>query len=240
MAARTHLEEIAALPSARDAAFSLDDAYAVEAEIAQMRYGAGHTIVGRKVGYANKAVWRIFKLETLVWASIYDDTLLPAGEIRAARFRNPKIEPEIIFKVKDASGAIEWAALGFEILDNPYATWEFKPVDFVAGYGLHAGLVVGAPQKVDEAFLEALATFKVKLFKNGELVEEGSGRNALKSPALCLAELAAAAEKRGKPLQEGELVSTGTLTSGSPIAAGEVWRAEAEGLPVAPIEVKLV
>jgi hypothetical protein len=32
--------------------------------------------------------------------------------------------------------------------------------------------------------------------KNGELVEEGSGKNSLRSPALCLAELAAAIAKQ--------------------------------------------
>ena len=30
---------------------------------------------GRKVGYANKAVWRALKLDTLVWADMYDDTV---------------------------------------------------------------------------------------------------------------------------------------------------------------------
>ncbi len=39
------------------------------------RAAAGHRRVGVKVGYANKAVWRALKLETLVWASMYDDTV---------------------------------------------------------------------------------------------------------------------------------------------------------------------
>ena len=40
---------------------------------------AGHRTVGRKVGYANKAVWRVLKLETLVWAHMYDDTVRLRG-----------------------------------------------------------------------------------------------------------------------------------------------------------------
>src|SRR4051812_24316019 len=63
------------LPSARDGSFGLDAAYAVERELSRRRRAEGHAAVGRKVGYANKAVWRALKLETLVWADMYDDTV---------------------------------------------------------------------------------------------------------------------------------------------------------------------
>ena len=39
------------------------------------RAAAGHRVVGVKAGYANKAVWRALKLETLAWASMYEDTV---------------------------------------------------------------------------------------------------------------------------------------------------------------------
>ena len=35
---------------------------------------AARATVGRKVGFANKAMWRVLKLDTLVWAHMYDDT----------------------------------------------------------------------------------------------------------------------------------------------------------------------
>ena len=62
------------LPSARPG-FDLDAAYAVEAALRRAREAAGHRTVGRKVGYANKAMWRVLKLETLVWAHMYDNTV---------------------------------------------------------------------------------------------------------------------------------------------------------------------
>ena len=52
------------------------------------RVAAGHRVVGVKVGYANKAVWRVLKLETLVWASMYDDTVRFAERRRGARCRS--------------------------------------------------------------------------------------------------------------------------------------------------------
>jgi 2-oxo-3-hexenedioate decarboxylase len=229
-------------PSARDAAFEMADAYAVESELVRMRTEAGHQTVGLKVGYANKAMWRALKLETLVWGHMYDDTVKFASGNSAAlsisRMVAPKIEPEIVFKISQPVGGaeaaailggVEWIALGFEIIDCVYPDWQFQPVDFVAGYGLHAALVVGEPKRVDDdiipALVEQLSKFKLRLLRNGELVEEGAGRNSLRSPALCLGELA-----RIAPLHAGDFVSSGTLTTSMLVADGEVWKAEVEGL----------
>jgi 2-oxo-3-hexenedioate decarboxylase len=83
-----------------------------------------------------------------------------------------------------------------------------------------------------------LAEFKLSLVRNGELVEEGAGKNSLRSPALCVQELARASVQRGDPLRQGELISTGTLTNAQPIAAGEEWRAELNGLPLPSLRVQ--
>jgi 2-oxo-3-hexenedioate decarboxylase len=238
-------------PSARDGGLDLAGAYAVEAELVRRRRASGRSTLGRKVGYANKAAWRVLKLDTLVWASLYDDTVRDAAGNRAAllldRTVSPKIEPEIVFKLRRPPGpderdapavlaAVEWLALGYEIIDCAYADWRFQPADFVAAFGLHAALVVGEPRTVTiewiPALAEALSTFKVRLSKDGHLAAEGSGRNALRSPALCLAELASAIARQpgAEPLAAGELVSTGTLTESQPIAPGETWTAALEGL----------
>ena len=245
--------------TARDPAFDLAAAYAVEAELARLRRDAGRTTVGRKVGYANKAVWRALKLETLVWAHMYDDTVHYAAANEAAldiaRMSSPKIEPEIVFKMRgplggaeDAAGAlaaVEWIALGFEIIDCVYPDWKFQPTDFVAAFGLHAALIVGEPLPVELAIVpklaEQLAQFKVRLTKNGQPVAEGSGKNSLRSPALCLAELASAISRRmpDELLAGGELVSSGTLTESQPIASGESWTATVEGIDLPALTLRL-
>ncbi len=77
--------------------------------------------------------------------------------------------------------------------------------------------------------------------KNGEFVEEGSGRNTLRSPALCLAELSAAIVRRfpTPPLTAGEIVSSGTLTAGHPTDRGDLWTAEVDGLPLPSLTLRL-
>jgi 2-keto-4-pentenoate hydratase len=240
--------------------FNLDAAYEVEAKLKQFREAAGHRAVGRKVGYANKAMWRVLKLETLLWGHMYDDTVHYVGgnsaELTVLRPRSLKIEPEIVFGLKqpitheglDATAAlahVDWLALGFELIDCPFPGWKFQPSDFVASFGLHAALVMGekiqVPPELIPQLVDELPRFKVRMLKNGELVEEGSGKNSLKSPALCLGELGAAIVRRfpAEPLHAGEIVSSGTLTAGHPTSKGDLWRAEVEGISLPSLTLRL-
>ncbi len=235
-------------PSARG--FNLDACFAVEWEIKRMRERAGRRITGRKVGYANKAMWRVLKLPTLVWGHMYDDTVHFAEsnfvQLSLPKARSLKIEPEIMFGLKQpiteadsdpaaVLEACEWIAFGFEIIDCPYPGWKFQPGDFVASLGLHAALMVGKPNLVTPELIptlvEQLPKFKVRMLNNGEFIEEGSGKNSLRSPVLCLAELASAVVKRGQPpLSMGEIISSGTLTAGHLTRPGDTWTAELSGI----------
>ncbi len=227
---------IAVPPSARDSSFDLRAAYATEAEFMRLRIESGRPVAGRKAGYANKAMWRLLKLETLVWAHVYDDTVRYTDELSIAHLRSPKIEPEIVLKLTE--DAVEWMAIGFEIIDCPFPDWQFKPVDFVAAYGFHVALVVGDPRALDPTSAEQLATFKLRLLKNGQVIEEGSGKNSLGSPLKCLTEFRLH-QSPEDPLHAGDLISTGTLTTARPIAAGETWSVEIEGLPISNLSLRL-
>jgi len=265
--------EMVAIPPSARPGFDLNTAYEVEATLKRFREAAGHRSVGRKVGYANKAMWRVLKLETLVWAHMYDDTVHYSDRnsttLTIAHPRSLKIEPEIVFGLKQpiitegaegvdaatALASVDWLAVGFEIIDCPFPEWQFQPSDFVASFGLHAALVIGERMQVRPdgiaALVDELPRFKVRMScssrscsassKNGEVVEEGSGRNSLRSPALCLAELSAAIARRfpTQPLSAGEIVSSGTLTAGHPTDRGDLWTVEVEGLSLPPLTLRL-
>ena len=250
---------VPATPSSRDPGFDMAAAQHVEREISRLRKAEGRSTVGRKVGFANKAMWRILKLDTLAWAHMYDDTVTYASNNRATFALEgriaPRIEPEIVFKLRapmagrsaDAAailGAVEWLALGFEINDCVFPNWEFQPADFVAALGLHLALVIGEPRPIAPdavpVLAEQLQKFKLTLSRNGEAIDEGSGKASLRSPALCLGELAGAAARQpdAEPLAAGEIVSTGTLTTPQAVAAGEQWRADVEGLDLPALTLR--
>jgi 2-keto-4-pentenoate hydratase len=253
--------QMVAVPPSERPGFDLNTAYEVEAALRQFREASGHKAVGRKVGYANKAMWRVLKLETLVWAHMYDNTVHysdgDSTTLALEHTRSLKIEPEIVFGLKqpvtgeglDATAALEatdWLAVGFEIIDCPFPDWKFQSSDFVASFGLHAALVVGEriqvrPDQIAN-LVDQLPRFKVRISRSGEFVEEGSGRNSLKSPALCLVELGAANARRfpSQPLSAGEIVSSGTLTAGHATGRGDLWTVELDGLSLPPLTLRLI
>lgn len=249
------------VPPSERPGFDLDAAYKVEGMLKKFREAAGRRSVGQKVGYANKAMWRILKLETLVWAHMYDDTVhysdRNSATLSIAHPRSLKIEPEIVFCLReranvegapDATPALmrtEWLAIGFEIIDCPFPDWKFQPSDFVASFGLHAALVIGEkipvrPEAIP-TLVDELSSFKVRMSRNGAFVEEGSGRNALKNPALCLAELSKAIARRfpENPLSPGEIVSSGTLTAGHATGTGDEWTLDVEGISLPSLRLRL-
>ena len=249
------------VPPSERPGFDLDAAYKVEGMLKKFREAAGRRSVGQKVGYANKAMWRILKLETLVWAHMYDDTVhysdRNSATLSIAHPRSLKIEPEIVFCLReranvegapDATPALmrtEWLAIGFEIIDCPFPDWKFQPSDFVASFGLHAALVIGEkipvrPEAIP-TLVDELSSFKVRMSRNGAFVEEGSGRNALKNPALCLAELSKAIARRfpENPLSPGEIVSSGTLTAGHATGTGDEWTVDVEGISLPSLRLRL-
>jgi 2-keto-4-pentenoate hydratase len=252
-------QKVPAPPSARSG-FDLNAAYEVEGELKRFREANGARSVGRKVGYANKAMWRVFKLQTLVWAHMYDDTVHYSDSsdtsLTLAHTRSLKVEPEIVFGLEqpfltegmDARAALEhtdWLAIGFEIIDCPFPDWKFQPSDFVAPFGLHAALVVGERLQVHadkiSTLVDELSQFKVRVSKNGEFVEEGSGKNSLGSPAACLAELGTAILRRfpDEPLSAAELVSSGTLTAGHPTQRGDTWKVDVSGLALPSLTLSI-
>jgi len=248
---------IISLPSSRDGGLDLDTAYAVEGAFAEARRSSGHQTAGWKVGYADRATWPALNLDTLVWAHVYGDTVRYAdwndAKLSIASMLAPKIEPAVVFKLAKPPAstdpaavleAMEWYALGFEIIDCVFPDWTFQPADFVAACGLHAALVIGEPVYVEPEDIAKLvpdmAAFTVRLLRNNQMVEEGAARNALESPVLCVAELGEALKRRGgDTLQAGDVISTGALTTALPIAAGDVWIASLSGIPPSSLTLRI-
>jgi len=117
---------------------------------------------------------------------------------------------------------------------------------FIYSMTMDSALIIGEPRPVTTgsipALVEQLPKFKVRLARDGQLVEEGSGRNSLRSPALCVAELVSAMAKQdgAEPLSVGDLVSSGTLTESTPIQPGATWSASVEGIDLPTFSLTLV
>ena len=227
--------------------FDLAASYRLAHELTAARMARGELPVGRKTGFTNTTIWPRYNVDGPVWGMVWDRTLHEgAGRLRLGHLCEPRIEPEIVLRLRAApqpganaaalADCVEAVALGFEIVQSPFPGWRFRAPDTVAAFGLHGALVTGPWAAADPDRLARLSDFSVVLERDGAQVDRGHAGNVLGGgPLRALDYLArAVAEDPGaRPLMPGEVVSTGTLTDAWPVAPGQVWRAEA-ALPFLP------
>lgn len=242
--------------SSRFPGLTPDTGYAAARQLHAHRLAQGWTLRGRKNGFTNRSIWARYGVDGPMWGAVYDRTLIFAQHNRAtvplAGLVQPRIEPEICFKLKAAPpvtknpqillDCIEWVAHSIEIVQCHHPEWKIKLADCIADNALHGRLIVGTPVAVERitGLAAALPFLKIDLLKNREKVDQGVGANVLDSPLLSLAFLVEilAHQPESPPLEAGEIVSTGTLTDAHPVAAGEHWSTDLHGFALRGMEIE--
>lgn len=230
-----------------DAAFDLPAGYAVQRALTAMRVAAGAQITGIKVGFTNTQIWAQYGIDAPIHAPVFDRTLI-AGSLAVSGLMDPLIEPEVVLRLRATPNAemtdaallacIEAAAPGFEIVHSAYPGWRCKAPDSVAAGGMHAALAVGAWVPVDASWHAPLLEFSVSLRCDGVEQDRGVATNLLGSGPLAVLRHLVGMDS-AEPLPPGALVSTGTVTRALPIKPGQHWQAEFDGLPFAPVSLRL-
>jgi 2-oxo-3-hexenedioate decarboxylase len=224
----------------------LKESYRVTAELRRLREARGEQVVGRKIGFTNRTIWREYGVFAPIWGYVYDTTihdLAMAGENFSLKgFAEPRIEPEIIFGLASAPsagmderqllGCIEWVAHGFEIVQSIFPGWRFIAPDTVAAYGLHGALLVGSHHREIAQWEHDLTSFEIDLHLNGELIDHGRAANVLNGPLFALRHLVdvLASDRFNPSLAAGEIVTTGTLTRAFPVTPGQRWHTQLKGI----------
>jgi 2-keto-4-pentenoate hydratase len=171
--------------------------------------------------------------------------------VQLAGLVNPRIEPEICFRLKAAPprshdperllAAIDWLAHAVEVVQCHHSCWRFRLPACTADNGLHGRLVVGTPVPTARVpcLVERLVDAEVILRQGDVEVDRGVGANVLGSPLLALAHLldVLAGQPEAPPLAAGEIVTTGVLTDAHPVAVGQTWTTELHGLPLPGLRV---
>jgi 2-oxo-3-hexenedioate decarboxylase len=242
--------------SSRPGELTLAQAYRVTPLLRAAFEARGEQITGRKIGFTNREMWKVYGIQSPIWGYITNRTTLELASTQALRIKDfvePRIEPEIIFGLKAPPGpgmseaalldCVEWVAFGYEVVQSIFPDWKFTAPDAVAAHCVHGVLLIGArhaiaPRKTE--WQRELATFTVELYCNGGLSQRGSGALVLGSPLLALRSLIEllANDTHNPPLRGGEIISTGTLTLAMPVSAGESWTAKVAGIPLEEIALR--
>jgi len=216
-------------PSLMHPEMTIEDAYAVQRRLVELKLAQGHTIRGRKIGLTSKVMQRAVSISEPDYGVLFDDMFFDdGGVVPAGRFIRPRIEVELAFVLgRDLSGpgitlfdvlaATEFVTPALEILDarvqmsDPDTGRKRTIVDTIADNAADAGLVLGGrvirPFDVDLRWIAAL------LLRNGTIEESGVAAAVLNHPANGVAWLANRLAPHGDRLRAGEVILSGSFTT---------------------------
>lgn len=215
---------------------TIDDAYAIQMEIVARRLAKKDSISGKKIGLTSEGIQKQMGVNEPdyghLFASMdYSDT----GTLPFAKFVYPKIEAEIAFCLKedltggkvsadDVRRATAYVAPAFEIVDSRVADWKIKLIDTVSDNASSGAYVLG-PARVDIKDLD-LRKVRMRMYKDTELISEGTGAAVLGDPCISVAWLSNRLWDYGVTLKAGEIILSGAFTAAPPAAKGERFRAD--------------
>ena len=239
--------------SKRGIKMSIEEAYHVAAQARALCDGGA--LVGRKIGFTNRGIWNKYGVDRPIWGDMRSSSVHFCGdgyaELDLSRFCEPRIEPEVVICLKetppdsagdtDIARSIDWVAPGLEIVDSIYPNWSFSVSDAIAAGSLHGCLLIGGKSKPTAQTVTELLSLKVRLLKEGVLVEEGHGASVLDGPISAIRFLmeGIAGIPGQRPLAAGDIITTGTMTDAKPISPGQNWQAEFSGILEQDLFLKL-
>ncbi|HEX8757052.1 MAG TPA: fumarylacetoacetate hydrolase family protein [Steroidobacteraceae bacterium] len=110
--------------------------------------------------------------------------------------------------------------VGIELAGSPLATInDLGPAVVVSDFGNNAGLVLGEP--LDDWRSRPMESLTCETQVNGRRVGQGSAASTAGGPLGSLAFALACCARRGRPLQAGDVISTGACTGIHPVRIGE-------------------
>ncbi len=216
-----------AFPHERD----IEAAYEIQQLITQKKTTDGAKIIGKKIGLTSFAVQKQLGVDEPDFGILTDRMQIENhGKLDAKALMQPKAEAEWAFILKhdldaddldldNIKDAIDYAQVAIEIVGSRIENWNIKISDTIADNASASHFVLG-DQKVDLSAID-LEYCKMQLFKNDELVSEGTGKACMGHPLNAVLWLAQTMQKRQQPLKAGDIILSGALGPMSNISKGD-------------------
>ncbi|KKK39249.1 2-keto-4-pentenoate hydratase [Mesobacillus campisalis] len=215
---------------------TVDEAYQVQLKTIEQKVSEGQRIVGKKIGLTSFAMQNLLGVDQPDYGHLLEHMEVKnKGEIALNTLFQPKVEGEIAFILKkDLKGpsvteqevleATDYIVPSLEIVDSRIKDWKIKLQDTIAD-NASCGLYVLGEQKVELEGLD-LTKIEMSLYKNGELINQGTGADVLGHPAKCVAWLANKLSDYSVILKAGEVILSGALSAAVDAQKGDSFTAE--------------
>ncbi len=225
-------------------ALNLEQAYDIQMQLDQALIPVLGSVAGYKVAFAAKASQQQFGVNEPAAGSLFLGQRIPAGsELRCSDFVTCIVEAEVAFTIGkkiDAALAdvaalrpfVKWVHIGFDIGNDLLSPGSEKAnaADAIASGLSSHGFVIGPAHSPEEINLEQLI---LTLSKDQQVVSAAPATQVMNSPWNSLLWLANHLVKKGRSLQPGDVVLSGTAGpafKASGCAAGGEFTAEGGSL----------
>lgn len=217
---------------------SVADAYAVQdtlRAIWEEQYGP---VAGLKIATTTRVMQQLMGIDHPCGGAIYQRRIHDSPHaLRLADYMHVVVECELAVRVsrtlarraapytrEDARRAVGAVMPAFELIEDRNAVYkETRALSLIADNAWNAGIVLGKPVQVPAGLELNGLTGRLR-------TGSGDKEGVTDDPMGALAWIANLAADRGLPLQAGQVVITGSIVATLPIAAGETFDFEIEGL----------
>lgn len=215
---------------------TVDEAYRVQLKMIDQKVRGGQRIVGKKIGLTSLAMQQLLGVDQPDYGHLLDSMDMTEIEsIPMMGLFEPKIEGEIAFILKedlrgpsvtieDVLAATDYVVPSLEVVDSRISNWKIKLTDTLAD-NASSGLFVLGKERFSVKDVD-LTKVEMCLYKNGKLINKGTGLDVLGHPAACVAWLANKLYEYGVTLKANEVILSGALSAAVIAEAGDRFKAE--------------
>lgn len=217
-----------------------EQARAIARRTDALRIADGETQIGWKLGWTSAVMREALGVDRPNWGTLWASQRCSSA-LALDDLIHPKIEPELVWRaggdlpldatsddVRSVGGA--WA-LGIEVVDPRFPSFEFDALDNTADNSSSAAVRIGEFGQVDTSPSEQRV-----VFGDGGEARHGYGHQAMTDPIEAVAWLARSLAQEGLRVREGDIVFTGGLTA--PYDAERGVDYTLSGPPLAPVNLR--
>lgn len=234
----TRAETIPA-PTVTHPSLTIEDAYSIQEIVIGERLQSGQKRAGWKMGLTSAE-----PPATPIVGTLLSDMVIPSGsDLDLAGLVDPMVEAELVVRigetidrpqtVTELAHGPHHIGPGIEVVD--YRTTDSSGVvDWIADNSTVAFAVVGDLVPLSET---QPGEIEVSLYRDGSHLATGAGSQVMGNPLAAVAWLSSHLAERGRPLERGHVVLTGSLTGHHPVPGAEPVEFVADFGPLGTVAV---
>ena len=212
------------------------EAYQIQLETINRKQELGQKITGKKIGLTSTAMQRLLGVDEPDYGHLLNGMELGNNAVISKKsVIQPKVEAEIAFVLKkdlkgpnvtaeDVLDATDYLVASIEVVDSRVLDWKITLPDTIAD-NASSGLYILSDMHVSPSDIN-LSSIKMRLFQNGEFINEGKGEDVLGNPASSVAWLVNKLHEFKITVYKGEIILSGALSAAIDAKSGDTFYAD--------------